>query len=137
MSARYLPIAAPAQTEALRLSVAVADGGAAAAFFPVDAGAVGEEVELAAKEETGLLAARLSPGQENGVLVLTGLHRGGLPRDTTVEIGIAPPDAGDGEESGCQAARSRSVPGSAVLLLAALALLRLHPSRHHRAGVST
>jgi hypothetical protein len=131
MSARYLPVALPAQADPLRLTVAV-DDGAEAAFFPIEGGAVGEEIELNREEDSGLLATRLEPDRASGMIVLSGVRRGGLPRDVTAEIGIAPPDAGGGD-GGCQAARSGSAPGSAVLLLAAVVLLSLRrPWVHHR-----
>jgi hypothetical protein len=135
LSARYMPVAvAEGADDDLQISVQV-DDGAVAAFFPAEGqGSLGAEIELT--REDGALVAPL-PG--SGVLVLTSVRRGGLPRDATVEVTVAPPDeGGDDDEGGCQAARSGSgrVPGTAGLLLAALAL-SFHGSRrrrHHRRG---
>jgi hypothetical protein len=136
LSARYLPIAvAEGEEENLQITVQV-DDGAVAAFFPEDGeGSLGDEIEL--EREDGILVAPL-PRPGNGVLVLTSVRRGGLPRDATVEVTVAPPDeGGDEDEDGCQAARSGGgrVPGT-VLLLAALAFWLRGPARrrHHRRG---
>jgi hypothetical protein len=137
LSARYLPVVLAAdQEEPARLAVEV-DDGAVAAFFPLDVdGAVaGEEIELARDDDDGLLTATL-PARARGIVVVTGVSRGGLPRDANVELAIAPPDEGDDDEGGgCQAARSDGgrVPGTALPFLAAAALLwprlRRHPRR--------
>jgi hypothetical protein len=133
MSARYLPIAVDG--ERMQVSVEV-DDAAAAAFYPQDGGgALGDPVELV--RDGGLLSAVL-PGEARGILVLTSVRRGGLPRPASVEVAVAPPDdGGDGDEDdegGCQAARSSGgpVPGTASLLLAASAFVL--GSRRRRGG---
>jgi hypothetical protein len=134
MSARYLPIAVDG--ERLQVSVEV-DDAAAAAFYPQDGGgALGDPVELVRDE--GLLSAVL-PGEARGILVLTSVRRGGLPRPASVEVAVAPPDDGgdggdDDDEGGCQAARSSGgrVPGTASLLLVASAFVLA--SRRRRGG---
>ncbi len=123
MSARYLPIAVDG--ERMQISVEV-DDAAAAAFYPQDdGGALGDEIELV--RDGGLLSA-VVPGAARGILVLTSVRRGGLPRPASVEVAVAPPDEGgddDEDGGGCQAARSSGgrVPGTASLLLAAAAFL--------------
>lgn len=140
MSARYLPIASPGDD--LWLS-GTTDDGVVAAFFPDQGdGSLGPGIDL---ERDGDVVAAPLPAAGRGILVVTGVQRGGLPRD--VEIGVAPrdPGAGDGsgdesEDSGCQAARSGSgrVPGTVALLLAALVLSfrRRRRATHHGAGGS-
>ena len=138
MSARYLPIAVAGDA---RMQIAVAvDDGAVAAFYPQEnGGALGDAVELS---RDGDLLAAVLPGEARGILVLTSVRRGGLPRDASVDVAVAPPDEGDGgeddDEGGCQAARSGGgpVPGTAMLLLAASAFfLAGRRPRHLDGGV--
>lgn len=142
MSARYLPIATASEGP-LAISVEVDGGGAVAAFYPQASpgGPIGDPVELVGE---GVLSASLPSAA--GFLVVTGIRRGGLPRDTRVVIDddpTPPDDGGDSadEDGGCQAARSGSgrVPGTVASLLAGLALLGRRSRRrsHHRAGGRT
>jgi hypothetical protein len=132
LSARYLPIAAEGSGP-LQIAVEV-DDGAVAAFFAQNgaSGPIGEETEL--EREGGVLVAPL-PADGRGILVVTGIRRGGLPRDVGVQVRDAPLGGGD-EDGGCQAARSSSghVPETGLLLLAALALLCRRLAPHLRSG---
>jgi hypothetical protein len=128
LSARYLPIDA-GQAE-MQVSVAI-DDGAVAAFFPQAeaGGSIGDEVELVREED--VLVAPL-PAEGRGILVITGIRRGGLPREASVDVGAASP-GGDDSDGGCQAARSGSgrVPGTVALLLAAAAFVQRRLRLHH------
>ncbi len=134
MSARYLPIAV--EGERMQIAVEVDDAAAAAFYGQDDGGALGDAVELA---RDGDLLAAVLPGEARGILVLTSVRRGGLPREASVEVAVAPPDeGGDGgedDEGGCQATRSGGgpVPGTALPLLAASAFL-LAGRRRRRGG---
>jgi hypothetical protein len=124
LSARYLPIAAAGQGLAVTVDI---DDGAVAAFYPQESqgGPLGEPVEL--ERDGAALSAPLPPGGR-GVLVLTGVRRGGLPRRAAVTVGEGA--GGDGGGGGCAAA-GRGGGSGAALLLAALALAH---RRRRRAG---
>jgi hypothetical protein len=138
LSARYLPVALAGDGEPLQITVEV-DDGAVAAFLPQDeSGALGEAVELIREE--GSLTASL-PDADRGFLILTGVRQGGLPREATIDISVAPPappepDGDDDDEGGCQAARSGGGPGTAAPLLAAAAIILAMCRRARRRGYS-
>jgi hypothetical protein len=126
LSARYLPVALAAEGERLRMTLEVDDGVVAAFVTQEQSGVLGDLVELA---RDGAVLTVTLPEADRGFLVLTGVRSGGLPRDVSIEISVAPPDPGDadgGEDhGGCQAARSGGgpVPGAAPLLAAAAFVL--------------
>ncbi|HKE18933.1 MAG TPA: HmuY family protein [Kofleriaceae bacterium] len=139
LSAHYVPIAVTGEPgESIRVAVTV-DDGAVAAFYPQDgAGAPGDPVEL--ERDGDALAASL-PGAASGFLVLTGVRRGGLPRDAGIDVSVvASPDAGGGgdHEGGCSVARSGGgrVPGAAPLLAAAAFVLAARRRRARAAAIA-